>query len=309
MRQLGHLGQEQARLGALDDAVVVGGGEGHDLADAELGDDLGVGRLEPGRVAKRPDADDRPLAGHEPGHRLHGPERARVGEGDGGAGEVVGADLAGVHLAHQLLVGEHEGPEVEGVGVLDARHQQGARAVGLLDVDGQAEPDVRVAAPRPGVPLAVDVGHEGRVERRDVGQRPDDGVADEVGEADLGPGGPGQLVVEDLPVDLEQLGRHGADAGGGGHRQAGLHVGDDAGGRPAQRHRRLGRPKSTSGAWSGRRTGAGDGADAAATSGRPVAGPAPAPVGRRSGPPLVGGGRVQRWRRRRHHVGGAGSGR
>ena len=35
--------------------------------------------------------------------------------------------------------------EVEGVGVLDARHQQRAAAVGLLDVDGEAEADVLVA--------------------------------------------------------------------------------------------------------------------------------------------------------------------
>ena len=89
----------------------------------------------------------------------------------------------------------------------------------------------------PGGPSAVDVGDEGRVERRDVAQGLDDGVADQVGEADLGPGGPGELVVQDLPVDLEQLGRHRPDAGRRRHAQAGLHVGDDPGRRAPQRHR------------------------------------------------------------------------
>ena len=39
--QLVDLAQEQAGLGALDDAVVVGGGEGDDLRDAEVGERRG----------------------------------------------------------------------------------------------------------------------------------------------------------------------------------------------------------------------------------------------------------------------------
>ena len=107
---LGHVGEEQARLGPLDDPVVVGGGEGHRLADAQLGQGAGVGGLEPGREPEGADADDETLAGHEPGHRLDGAERARVGEGHRGAGEVVGGDLVGVDLAHQLLVGARRSP-------------------------------------------------------------------------------------------------------------------------------------------------------------------------------------------------------
>ena len=117
-----------------------------------------------------------------------------------------GVDPVGVDLADQLLVGEHEGPEVEGVGVLHARHEERPRAVVLLHVDGQAEPHVRVPDD-PGCALAVDVGDEAGVERRHLDERADDGVADQVGEADLGSRGPGQLVVEDLAVDLEQAGR------------------------------------------------------------------------------------------------------
>ena len=109
---LGHVGQEEPRLGPLDDPVVVGGGEGHRLADAQVGEGTGVGGLEPGREPEGPHADDESLPGHEPGDRLDGAQRARVGQRDGRAGEVIGGDLVGVDLAHQLLVGAHEAAEV-----------------------------------------------------------------------------------------------------------------------------------------------------------------------------------------------------
>ena len=137
--------EEQARLGALDDAVVVGRADRDDLGDAELGQGDGVGGLVLGRVVEAADADDDALAGHEPGHGLHGADRAGVGEADRGAGEVVGAELVGTDLADELLVGAPEAAEVEGVGVLDDGHQQRAAAVALLHVDGDAEADVLVA--------------------------------------------------------------------------------------------------------------------------------------------------------------------
>ena len=81
--------EEHARFGALDDAVVVGRGEGDDLRDAELGQHPGVGGLPLRRILEAPDADDDPLAGHQPRHRLDGADGAGVGQGDGGAAEVV----------------------------------------------------------------------------------------------------------------------------------------------------------------------------------------------------------------------------
>ena len=137
--------EEQARLGALDDAVVVGGGDRDDLRHAEVGERRGVGALELGRVVERADADDDALARHEPGHRLDGADRARVGEADGGAGEVVGGELVGADLADEVLVGRPEAAEVEGVGVRMHRHEQRAAPSRLLDVDGEAEADVLVA--------------------------------------------------------------------------------------------------------------------------------------------------------------------
>ena len=214
--------------------MVVGRRERHCLADAQVGQGVGVGCLEPRREPERTDAHDQTLSGHEPRDGLHGAEGARVGEGHGRARQVVGGDAVAVHLAHQVLVGAHEAAEVERVSVADARHEEGAGAVRPLDVDGQPEADV-VMTDDSGRPLAVHVGHERSVHGRDGTERLDHGEADQVSEADLGPGRAEQLVVDDGPIDLEQLGRHHPDARGRRDPERRLHVGHDPRRRPAER--------------------------------------------------------------------------
>ena len=49
-----------------------------------------VGPAERGRVVETSDADDGALTRHQPRYRLDGADGSRVGEGDGGTGEVVG---------------------------------------------------------------------------------------------------------------------------------------------------------------------------------------------------------------------------
>ena len=85
-----HPAQEDAGLGSLDDAVVVGRGQRHHLAQAQLGHDPRVGGLKAGWVPERADPDDGALPGHEPRHRLHRAEGSGIGQGHRGAGEVVG---------------------------------------------------------------------------------------------------------------------------------------------------------------------------------------------------------------------------
>ncbi|SHV01579.1 Uncharacterised protein [Mycobacteroides abscessus subsp. abscessus] len=75
-----HCPQEVARLGALNDAVVVGGRQRHVLTDAQIGNALFAGALELGRVLQRTGTDDRALAAHEPRHRVHGADGARIGQ-------------------------------------------------------------------------------------------------------------------------------------------------------------------------------------------------------------------------------------
>ena len=76
-----------------------------------------VGAAERGGVVEPADADDDALAGHQAGHRLDRADGAGVGEGDRGAGEVVGGQLVGADLADEVLVGAAEAAEVERVGV------------------------------------------------------------------------------------------------------------------------------------------------------------------------------------------------
>ena len=111
--------------------------------------------------------------------------------------------------------------------------------------------------------------------RHGVGDGPHDGVADEVGEADLAEPAALAVAVDHLAVDLEQLGRDVAEAGRRRHGEAARHVGGDGGagaadrgalllGRLARLRRRDGRrgaPAAVAGA-------AGVGAVAAAGAGR-----------------------------------------
>ena len=236
---VGDVGEEEPRLGTLNDPVVVGGGEGNRLAHTQVGDCARVGCLEARWVPQRSHPDDEPLARHEPRDRLDGSECPRVGQGHRGPGEIVRGDLVGVDLAHQLLVGGDEAAEVPGVRLGDARHQEGAVTARLLHVHRQPEADAAMSDDT-GRPLAVGVGHEGGVHGRDGDEPLDHRVADQVGEADLAPGGPEELVVGDGAIDLEELGRNDPHAGGGGNSERCLHVGHDATGSTAQGDRRGG---------------------------------------------------------------------
>ncbi len=90
----------------------------------------------------------------------------------------------------------------------------------------------------PGFPVPSTSAHEARVEGRDRLEGPDDGEADQVGEAHLPARGPGQVLVQDRPVHLEELGRDRSHARGGGDRQRCRHVLCDARRRAPQWRRR-----------------------------------------------------------------------
>ena len=104
-------------------------------------------------------------------------------------------------------------------------------------------------------------------DRHRLVDRPHDREPDEVGEGHLAAAGAAEVAVDHPPVDLEELGRDAPEAGGGGDLEAGLHVGDDAGGRPADRladrlggrRRRRRRPGSARGGAAAARAGAGGG--------------------------------------------------
>ncbi len=213
--------QELAGLRALDDPVVVGRGERDRLADGQPGQRL-LGRALVGRgVLHRPDADDASLARHEPRHRVNGPDRARVGQADRHAGEVVYLELAGPRPADQVLVRPPELPEVHRLGALDPGHEQLPRAVGPAVVDSHAEVDVGRGDQRR---LAGRLG-EGVVHRGQLAQGLHHREADQVGERDLAGAAAAQVIVDHDAVVDEQLGGHRPHARRRGHAQARHHVG------------------------------------------------------------------------------------
>ena len=172
--------QEAARLGPLDDAVVVGGGHRDHLLRADHLADL----LQADRVADRAAGDDRALAGHQPGDRGDRAEAARVGERDVRSHEVVGSQPVGAGFLDQRVVGLDESVEGQPPGAEDDRHHQRPRSVCLLDVDRDAE--VHAVVPH-AVGLVLDlevvVAHD-----RHLFGRLRDRVGDQVGEGDPLPG-------------------------------------------------------------------------------------------------------------------------
>jgi hypothetical protein len=226
-QQLVHGPQEVAGFRALDDAVVVGGGQRDELADAQVGDAFLAGALELGRILHRADADDRALAAHQPRHRVHGADGARVGQRDRHTREVFGGELAVTGAPHDVLVGGDELAEPHGVGLLDGRDHQLPVAVLAGQVDRQAQIRVR-GGDR--VRLTVHL-REVAVHVRELLDRRHDRVADQVGEADLAAAGALEVVVDDDAVVDHQLRRDGPHAGRGRHVQRRRHVlGDGSGG-------------------------------------------------------------------------------
>ena len=219
-----------AGLRTLDDAMVVGRREGHDLADAEVGDRARIGGLELGRQVDRPDTEDHGLPGHQTRHRVHRSDRPRVRDGERRTGEHARVEVVRADPSDHRLIGRDETGEVEGRDVLDDRDEEGTSTVGRRDVDRETEADrPALEDGRPPVDLGVATGH-----RRDRFEGADHRVRDEVRERDLAPVDALEVVVDDAAVDLEQLRRHLADRRRGRHGERTVHVLDDAGAGAAQ---------------------------------------------------------------------------
>ncbi len=74
--------------------------------------------LELRRILHRAGADNRTLAGHQPGHRVHGADGAGgVGQRDRHTGEILGGELAVAGAPHDVLVGGDELAEPHGLAV------------------------------------------------------------------------------------------------------------------------------------------------------------------------------------------------
>ncbi len=199
--------------------MIVRARDGHHLRDAHLGQHRRVRRRILGGVADGAGGDDRSLPLHQPGHRRDSPQRAGVGQGDAGALIVLRRQLVGAGATDQVAVLVHEAAEILMVHRLQVRHDQRARAIFSLHVNGDAQ--VHVVA-QDAVRLAVDQ-RIGSVHLRELVERLDDGPGNQVGKRDLDPLRQ-QGIVDHAAVFFQHLYRH--DALRGGHRQpqALLHV-------------------------------------------------------------------------------------
>ena len=187
---------------------------------------------ERGRVLHRADADDRALARHQPRHGVHRADAARVGQRDRGAGVVVHGQLVAPGPPDDVLVRLPELAEVHLLGALDADGTTRVR-----EPSGLAR---SIAMPRLTCSGLTSAGLPSTSAKElfisgCVGERLDQRVADEVGEADLAAAAAGEVVVDHDAVVDQQLRRHRAHAGRGRHLQRGVHVLHDAGGDAAQR--------------------------------------------------------------------------
>ena len=128
------------------------------------------------------------------------------------------------------LIGRDEFGELHGLAALDGGDYQGALAVFTGQVDRQAQIGMSWCD---GVGLAVDLG-EVPVHVRELLDRLNDGVTQQVGEGDLAATGSLEVVVDDDPVVDHQGRRNRPDAGGGRDAQRGVHVLDHRRGRATQ---------------------------------------------------------------------------
>ncbi len=219
-QQLVHDLQELARLGALDHAVIVGGGQRRHLGDAKLDEARGRHSLELGRVVDVADAEDEALTVHQARDRVVRADAARVGDRAGRASKVGDGQLAVAGLLDDLFVGSPELGEVEGLTALDVRDEKLTRAVVLLDVDRDAEVD-RGAFDQ--VRLAVD--HVvGVVHRRHGLDGLDHRVGDEVRERNLAALAGAEEVVDEGALVDDELHRHRANRRRSRDRQRRFHV-------------------------------------------------------------------------------------
>ena len=224
-QQLVDPAQVLARFGALDDAVVVGARHRHHFGDAQLAQPAFRDGGELWRVTDGAGGHDGPLALHQPWDRRHRADAAGIGEHDGGAGEIVGDQLASAGFRHQRLVLIAERGEVQPVGVANHRHQQHAATILALHVNRQ--PQVNAACDPGGG--AVDP-FECHRHRRHVLHGMHDGEGDQMGVGNLfRPARRLDRLIE-LPAPLVQkVDPHAAKAGGGRYLTAFLHVLDQRG--------------------------------------------------------------------------------
>ena len=138
-----HQPQELAGCRTLNNAMVIGGGQEHRLADAELSQTARGHAREFGGVVGRADTDDESLTCHQARDRCRRADRAGIRQGHGAALEIIRGQFTIASTTHRVVIGGNELEKCQCVRFLQDRHHQRALPVGLRHVDRQPETDVR----------------------------------------------------------------------------------------------------------------------------------------------------------------------
>ena len=118
--------EECAGLGALDDAMIVGAGHHHHLADAEPRKSFGGHRLILGRVLDRAGRDNHSLTRHQSRVRSGSADRAGISQADSRALKVSDLKLAGARALDHIVVCIEQLAKLELVSAFDIRNKQRA---------------------------------------------------------------------------------------------------------------------------------------------------------------------------------------
>ena len=223
--------QELTGTCTLNDAVVVGAGQGDDLGQALLGDELLGQTAELSRVLQSTHTDDGCLALGEAGHRVDGTDTTGVGQRNSGAAEVLNGQRAVTATLNDVVVRIPELAEAQLLSALEVRNDQVTGTIGAGQVNSQTKVHVRVVDCNG---LALLIHTVGDVHRRHSSHCANYCVTDDVGEGDLAATGACQVVVDGSAVLNEQLCGDRTNGGCGGDSQRLFHGRDDCLSRAAE---------------------------------------------------------------------------
>ncbi len=134
--------EKRARLGALNDAVIVSAANRDRFADSELRQSFGRHRLILSRVFDRARSNDQRLPGHQTRRGCYRAYRAGVGERDRRSLEIRDLKFTFASTLYNVVICTQELREAQLVCALDVGNQQIARAIFLRHIDGDTEIDV-----------------------------------------------------------------------------------------------------------------------------------------------------------------------
>ena len=223
--------QELTGTCTLNDAVVVSAGQGDDLGQALLGDELLGQATELSRVLQRAHTDDGCLALGEAGHRVDGTNTTGVGQRNSGAAEVLNGQRAVTATLNDVVVRIPELAEAQLLSTLEVRNDQVTGTIGAGQVNSQTKVHVCVVDCNGLALLVHTVGH---VHRRHRCHCANHSVTNDVGEGDLAAAGACQVLVDGSTVLNEQLCGDRTNGGCGGDSQRLFHGRDNCLSRAAE---------------------------------------------------------------------------